>query len=451
MLNGSSTVHLPQDFVIPGNMESDVYVVPVSGGVDSSILAIMLHELAPNIPWRLVFTDTGAEEQETLEALDRLEAYLGTPIERLQGEGLFKLIDRYNGFLPSPTDRWCSRQLKLVPFRQWISQFDGRHIWMFVGIRADESSRIAFTLQDVETVMPFVDLGITRDWVYRKLASTIGIPRSYQTRSRSGCTVCPYQRTSEIVGLLQRSPDEFERGALCEKLTARDSTRHGEAVPLWQDTSIALNWQSLPMPDTDAEIQGRVQNAKAADLFGARIFVGGEFFMDGYIGLDEFVWHQRVVCYSRTLVGVKKQLDGRYQHLLSAAEVYSMSEQDVRSKVRFAIWMIELPSDAFVVDGTEDGSYTWHRSVSYRQIRHVVQWTTRALQAEHLRREAARRRNPLSVEQEWSESAREGLAKVREPVGIVLLSQWYSASEKVSEPGTEEELLKQVPCPMCHL
>lgn len=446
----------PLRYSIPGNPETDEYLLPVSGGVDSTALVILLHEQAPHIPFRMVFTDTGAEEEETLETLDRLERLLGKPIERLGEKGLFELIDDFNGFLPSPVDRYCTRLLKLVPFQEWLQQFAGKTKWMFIGIRADEASRLAFTLPEVETVMPFIDLGINREWVYQKLSETVGIPKSYQTRSRSGCTVCPYQRTSELVGLLQRSPDGFSRGAQCEKLNPVDAARHAEGIPFWKDSLSSPNWQSMPMPLSHEEIQaGRL--AKAPDLFGARIFVGGEFFMDGFASPDDFVWAQRLVCFSSTLAGVKKQLDGRYQHLLSTSEVYEMTKEDVQEKVKFAIWYIELPSSVFDptgIKGTgEDRSYTWHQGKSYRQIRHIVQWSLRVLHAEFARQEAATRDKVplLSVQYEWSEDAQQSLDTATAPLGNVLLSQWYRASEKVVEPESEEEVLRQLPCPMCHL
>lgn len=444
---------LAQSYVVPGNPETDEYILPVSGGADSSALAILLHEVAPHIPFRLVFTDTGAEEQATLDMLDRLESWLGKPIERLQGRGLFDLINDYNGFLPSPTERYCTRELKLVPFRKWISQFAGKKKWMFVGIRADEPTRLAFTIDEVETEFPYVDLGITREWVYQKLSQTIGIAKSYQTRSRSGCTVCPFQRTSELVGLLQRSPAEFERGAQCEKLDACDVARHSPGIPLWQDTRLARNWHGLPTPDSDEEIQkGRLSNAKAPDLFGARIFVGGEFFMDAAPGMEPFIWHQRLVCYSPTLAGLKKQLDGRYQHLLSTGEVYDMTPDDVRERVKFAIWYVELPEMVFDPKGPKgETSYTWAADKSYRQIQHVVEWATRALHAEFQRREAVKEAPLLSVQYEWAESAKATLAEADAPVGNVLLSQWYQASEKEVEPESEEEALRLMPCPMCQL
>ena len=443
-------------YTVPGDPSTDVYILPVSGGSDSCALAILLHEIAPHIPFRMVFTDTGAEEQETLEMLDKLEAFLGKPIERLGDNTLFGLISDFSGFLPSPRDRWCTRELKLVPFRRWLAQFDGRKKWVFVGVRADESDRLAFSLPDAETEMPFIDLGITRDWVYRKIASTIGISRSYKTRSRSGCTVCPYQTSQEVVGLLQRSPAEFERGERCEKLTIRDIERHQAGIALWKDTSISQNWHSLPAPDSEDAIQkGRLVKAKVPDLFGARIFVGGEFFFDGMPGYEEFIWHQRVVSFSTTLDGIKKQLDNRLQHLLSVPEVYDMTAEEVRQKARFAIWYVELPSDVFDPSGIrvtgDDRSYTWHQGKSYRQIRHVVEWATRALHAEFQRRQAALTPHVLSVQYEWTESSKEALVEARAPLGSVLLSQWYQPSEVVAEPQSEEEAIRRIPCPMCQL
>lgn len=92
-------------YQIPGNPETDVYLLPVSGGADSTALAILLHEIAPEIDFRMVFTDTGAEEKETIESLDRLEIWLGKKIERIGEKSLFSLIEEFNGFLPSPRDR----------------------------------------------------------------------------------------------------------------------------------------------------------------------------------------------------------------------------------------------------------------------------------------------------------------------------------------------------------
>jgi 3'-phosphoadenosine 5'-phosphosulfate sulfotransferase (PAPS reductase)/FAD synthetase len=414
---------------------------------------MLLKDVAPHVNWRYVFTDTGAEERENIESLDRLEAYLGKPIERIMKDekGLFELIEDFGGFLPGPRDRYCTKYLKLLPFQNWILQFEGRNIWMFVGIRADEEGRLAFAIDGAETIFPFIELGITRSWVYRKLADTIGIPKFYATRTRSGCTVCPFQRTSEIIGLLERSPLEFIRGASLEKLSEEDVVRHPEGTPFWKDSGVARNWLSLPKPDSARDLEGRLKNARKADLFGTRIFVGAEMFVDGFPGYEEFVWHQRIVCFSTTLAGVKQQLDGRYKHIRNTSEVYDMEPDDVLHKAKFAVYYIELPSDVLDTAGPQPGSYTWHSGKSYNQIRHIVQWSERALHAEHQRQQASTTPNELSVQYEWMQSAKACIEKAMNPLGNVVLSQWYQPTDIVRESDDEEEVLRRTPCPMCSL
>lgn len=56
-------------YLLPAAVEADVWLIPISGGADSSALAILLHEMFPEVPWRLVFTDTGTEEPEIYESL----------------------------------------------------------------------------------------------------------------------------------------------------------------------------------------------------------------------------------------------------------------------------------------------------------------------------------------------------------------------------------------------
>jgi hypothetical protein len=119
--------------------------------------------------------------------------------------------------------------------------------------------------------------------------------------------------------------------------------------------------------------------------------------------------------------------------------------------VRFAIWYIEMLSDVFDPQKPNAESYTWADGASYRQIQHVVDWATRALHAEHQRRQAAASPNPLTVQYEWADSARQSIEEAKAPLGGVLLSQWYKAKDVEDPPETEEEALKRIPCPMCHI
>ena len=61
------------------------HIVNLSGGKDSAALAIYLRDRIPELEY--VFCDTSKELPETYEYLDRLEAYLGQPIVRLDNGG----------------------------------------------------------------------------------------------------------------------------------------------------------------------------------------------------------------------------------------------------------------------------------------------------------------------------------------------------------------------------
>ena len=57
------------------------HVLGLSGGKDSSALAVYMRDRVPEMEY--FFSDTGKELQETYDFLDRLEAFLGKPIVRL--------------------------------------------------------------------------------------------------------------------------------------------------------------------------------------------------------------------------------------------------------------------------------------------------------------------------------------------------------------------------------
>jgi len=79
---------------MPADHKDAVCLLPVSGGADSSYLAIMLHSMFPHVEFRMFFTDTLAEDPEIEHSLKRLEVFLGRPIERLKPElGLFEMIE----------------------------------------------------------------------------------------------------------------------------------------------------------------------------------------------------------------------------------------------------------------------------------------------------------------------------------------------------------------------
>ncbi|MFF5675083.1 phosphoadenosine phosphosulfate reductase family protein [Streptomyces hygroscopicus] len=185
------------------------HVLGISGGKDSSALAVYMRDRVPEMEY--FFCDTGAELPETYEYLNRLEAALGKSIVRLNADRDFDhWMEVYQGTLPSPQMRWCTKNLKIKPLEEWVG--DDKVI-SYVAIRADEN-RLGYvsTKPNIEAVFPFREDGIDKDGVMRILEEAgIGLPDYYEWRTRSGCYFCFFQRKHEWVGLKERHPDLFER------------------------------------------------------------------------------------------------------------------------------------------------------------------------------------------------------------------------------------------------
>ncbi|WP_324285170.1 phosphoadenosine phosphosulfate reductase family protein [Enterobacter ludwigii] len=205
------------------------HVLGLSGGKDSAALAIYMRDAYPNLDIDYFFTDTGEELPEVYEFLGRLEGYLGKPITRLNPRRDFKFwLRQYNHFLPSPQTRWCTRQLKLLPFEEWIKPWlaAGDVVTSYVAIRADEDYREGYTSRssNLHVKLPFRESGIDKAAVFDILESSgLGYPRYYEWRSRSGCTFCFFQQKIEWVRLKERHPEAFEAAKELEK----DSIEHG--------------------------------------------------------------------------------------------------------------------------------------------------------------------------------------------------------------------------------
>lgn len=202
---------------------ADKHVLGISGGKDSAALAVFVRQHHPELDVEYFFTDTGKELPEVYEFLGRLEGFLGKPIARLNPRRDFDFwLREYNHFLPSAQTRWCTRQLKLAPFEQWIRPMlaAGDKVTTYVAIRADEEYREGYTSkhENLKVRLPFRDAGIDKRGVMDILDSSgVGVPKYYDWRSRSGCTFCFFQQKIEWVRLKERHPESFEEAKQYEK------------------------------------------------------------------------------------------------------------------------------------------------------------------------------------------------------------------------------------------
>lgn len=216
------------------------HVLGLSGGRDSAALAVYMRQHHPELDIEYFFTDTGKELPEVYEFLARLEGFLGKPILRLNPDRDFDFwLKQYNNFLPSPQTRWCTRQLKLRPFEQWLKPIlnEGNTIYSYVAIRADEEYREGYSSKHerLKVVLPFKTDGIDKPGVIDILeASGLGLPRYYDWRSRSGCTFCFFQQKIEWVRLKEQHPEAFEEAKSYEK----DAVAHGSPFTWSQGESL---------------------------------------------------------------------------------------------------------------------------------------------------------------------------------------------------------------------
>lgn len=460
------------DYQLPGRTDKDIYMVPVSGGADSMALATVLTALFPDIPFTYLFTDTHAEVKEIYEMLDSFEETFGKKVERIGEVGFFELIDKFNGFLPTMRARWCTRELKIIPFEGYLDQFtanlpEDTMVYSFVGIRADESDRGGLESKRpfIKTVMPYFDMGIEREDVFNILNKTLGVPALYKHRTRSGCSTCPFQRKSETLGLLRWNPAEFERGISYEKPSAVDQGRFPDnAVPLTKETSISRNHCLYPIPqeiDPYAPqlvaksnwVQKRKKKADnnllllpgLGDVEKTTVWVGVEFFTFGSWDGRVTPYWQEPVTFSSSKAGLQAQLQRHYEHRKQTAGVYFLDEESMEQELALAIYRIEVPAD--LLDGApiDKDSFSWNSQYSYPQLRHIHGWMERSLHYHAIKQrllEYQAMPNDLWA-MEQVETCEKHLQQIKEPVGELLaIGRFAPAAPKVAkeEPVTGQQM-----------
>jgi len=230
------------------------HMLLISGGKDSTALALWMRDNRPEIDLEYVFCDTHKELPETYEYLTKIEGYLGKTITRLSSglgdRGFDHWLKVYGNYLPAPNMRWCTRKLKIEPFEEYVGEDS---VYLYIGIRADERREgYISTKPNFMPVYPFKEEGIRKEDVFRILEdSGIGLPKYYDWRTRSGCYFCFFQRRVEWVGLHETHPELFEKAGAYEK--------PDEGFTWIQDASL----DAFKDPETAAEIRQKEEDRRA--------------------------------------------------------------------------------------------------------------------------------------------------------------------------------------------
>lgn len=135
------------------------YVLGISGGKDSTALAIYLKTKYPQLDIEYYFCDTGKELDETYELIANLEVFLGKKITKLNAapgsprDPFDHFLQSYGGYLPSSNARWCTKNLKLEPFEKFVGNDP---VVSFVAIRGDEDREAYISRKsNIQSIFPF--------------------------------------------------------------------------------------------------------------------------------------------------------------------------------------------------------------------------------------------------------------------------------------------------------
>jgi 3'-phosphoadenosine 5'-phosphosulfate sulfotransferase (PAPS reductase)/FAD synthetase len=190
------------------------HIVALSGGKDSSAMALKLRELNPDTPYQFVCTPTGDELPEMVDHMKQLERLLGQKIRSLTVEHtLYSLIEEWN-CIPNWRMRWCTRVLKIEPFQEFLRQ--NTPAIVYVGLRADEEIRegVDWQTEGITNCFPMRDWGWGIEDVELYLESrNVSIPK------RTDCSICYYQTLFEWRELWRKYPDRFKKAMAVEEST----------------------------------------------------------------------------------------------------------------------------------------------------------------------------------------------------------------------------------------
>jgi 3'-phosphoadenosine 5'-phosphosulfate sulfotransferase (PAPS reductase)/FAD synthetase len=181
-----------------------VHVVALSGGKDSTAMALRLAEVEPR-DYTYICTPTGDELPEMFEHWKRLGEMLGAPVQPVMGGSLKGLVGKWNA-LPNWRQRWCTRVLKIEPFAAWMMK-QPKPLTSYVGLRADEPERDGGDY----TAVPDVTLRFPlREWGW-DLSDVMGYldQRGVRIPERTDCGRCFFQTLGEWWRLWKDHPDVY--------------------------------------------------------------------------------------------------------------------------------------------------------------------------------------------------------------------------------------------------
>lgn len=233
------------------------HIGAISGGKDSTCMAVLLKETHPEIDFQWVCTPTGDEPTEWYAHMRALRDRIGHIQPVMYPGGLAALVKKWNA-LPNWRQRWCTRVLKIEPFAAYLMQNSPARF--YVGLRADEEGREGGDYQqvpNVEMVFPLREAGMNKSDVIQFNADRgVVVPR------RTDCKKCFFQRLVEWWELWDTDLPGYLEGEEWEAMTGYTFRSPGRDT---QPTSLKdlrakfeTGWKPRDTRDPISDMQCRV-------------------------------------------------------------------------------------------------------------------------------------------------------------------------------------------------
>lgn len=197
-----------------------LHVVSLSGGKDSTAMLLRMIEEGWPID-HIIFCDTGLEFPEMYAHIDKLEAYIGIPITRLNPEKTFEyymleytpkrknpeLVGKIGLSWPGPRKRWCNSWLKTRIIESYVAELAKDYeLVRYIGIAADEPGRVRGKRY------PLVEWGMTEaDCLAYCRERGFDWGGLYDIFTRVSCWCCPLQSFDELRRLRTHFPELWKQ------------------------------------------------------------------------------------------------------------------------------------------------------------------------------------------------------------------------------------------------
>ena len=133
----------------------------------------------------------------------RAETNYKQRLARLNTKG--KHIGEPRGF-PLRLGPWCNSELKMKPLRDYEKSLSDV-VHEYVGIAADEPTRLDRILKTGHASAPLADFGITEEMAFKLCQEHYLLSPIYRTQKRSGCWFCHNAHLDELRELWKTCPE----------------------------------------------------------------------------------------------------------------------------------------------------------------------------------------------------------------------------------------------------